>query len=161
MNDASPLEGPLLPSQQLDAVSPKSSPSDVESRSCYSTNPPSRSMSFSGSESGHVPELMRGRFDGHDDETSQSDDCDTAATSVCGSAETLCDCAASSAMTQPCSPLHFEDDDFLHPNTPMVKSIVSTSLSSNDSLESDTHTPRQEAVAAASYVEYKSIVRVR
>ncbi|PNY24356.1 Uncharacterized protein TCAP_05706 [Tolypocladium capitatum] len=165
-------EGPLSPPQSETTPSEcsASSPSVADSPAYSATNPPSRSMSFSGSESGHLgAELMRRRFDCHDDdETSQSDDCDTSATSVCDSTETRSSCDGVADMSEAddkseaCQPLYFDDeefppaqypdDEFDHLYTPSV---------SNHIIESDTPTPRQETVAATSYMEYKSMAARR
>ncbi|KND91108.1 hypothetical protein TOPH_04242 [Tolypocladium ophioglossoides CBS 100239] len=159
-------EGPLSPphSEATHSECSASSPSDAESPAYSSTNPPSRSMSFSGSESGHLgPELMRRRFDCHDDETWQPDDCDTSVTSVCDSAETRSSCDDGVAdvaddKTPGCQPLYFEDDDEFpaaqYPDDEF--DLLDTPSASKDALESDTPTPRQESIAT-SYLEYKSM----
>ena len=157
-------EGPLSPPQSEAAHSECSapSPSDADSPP-YSTNPPSRSMSFSGSESGHLgPDLMRRRFERHDDdETSQSDDCDTSVTSVCDSAETQSSCDDKTEANQ--QPFYFDDDDEFpaaqYPDDAF--DFFDSSSASNDTLESDAPTPRQETVAATSYMEYKSTAAKR
>ncbi|POR33168.1 Uncharacterized protein TPAR_06639 [Tolypocladium paradoxum] len=161
-------EGPLSPPQSEATHSECSaSSSDAESPAYSATNPPSRSMSFSGSESGHLgPELMRRRFDCHDDDETSQSDCDTSVTSVCDSAETpsSCDGAAHVAddKTQACQPLYFGDDDEFpaaqYPDDEF--DLLDTPGASNDTLESDTPTPRQET-AATSYMEYKSIAARR
>ncbi|UNI23303.1 hypothetical protein JDV02_009133 [Purpureocillium takamizusanense] len=148
---AGPLSPPESEAMHSDAAS---SPSDSIT---YSTNPPSRSMSFSGSESGLCPELLRRRFEHRgDDETSQSDSCDTTVTSVCDSAETRssCDCADDVCEDEDEFPTaQFPDDHFDCLDTPTLNAV-------NDTLESDTPTPRQECVAS-SYLEFKSVAARR
>lgn len=158
--DAHP-EGPLSPpqSEATHSECSASSPSDAESPA-YSTNPPSRSMSFSGSESGHLgSELMRRRFDCHDDDETSQSDCDTSVTSVCDSAESQFSCdGVADEKTQADQPLYFEEEDEFPPaQYPDDEfDFLDTPSASNDTLESDTPTPRQEPVATTSYMEYKS-----
>lgn len=157
-----PLSPPHSEAAQSEP-SVSSPPSDAESND-YSTNPPSRSMSFSGSESGHlVPELIRRRYlEKEFDETSQSDDCDTAVTSICDSVEST---SALEAIKNEPSPigevLDFEDDDEDIPTAQYPDDgfdyLDFTPSYAYDTLDSDTPTPRPEA-AAASYMEFRSVV---
>ncbi|GAO13713.1 uncharacterized protein UV8b_01647 [Ustilaginoidea virens] len=154
---------------------PVSSPAstNAESSNECSTNPPSRSMSFSGSESGHVvPELIRQRryLDDDDlDETLQvdvDDDCDTAITSLCDSIE--CSSAAddgaihvdSQAEPEEGEALEFDDDEDLptaqHPADELDYLDYTTPFRTYDSLESDTPTPRPEAATAAFHLQSRS-----
>lgn len=132
-----------------------SSPS-ADSRSFSSTNPPSRSMSFSGSESGHiVPGLTRHSFSRHGKaETCCVNGRDTADTLVCslketrpsfGDATEVLDSTSQSYGYPYCEDgdefptAQFPDDEFGHLDA----------INTNDMPESDTPTPRQEGIATA------------
>ncbi|OAQ62915.1 hypothetical protein VFPPC_14493 [Pochonia chlamydosporia 170] len=159
--------GPLSPPHTEDAQSEpsvSSPPSDAESND-YSTNPPSRSMSFSGSESGHlVPELIRRRYlEKEFDETSQSDECHSAVTSVCESVEGTSAADVVKVQSHPDEDaIDFDEDDDIptaqYPDDEFDYLDITPSLiSCDDTLDSDTPTPRPEA-AAASYMEFRSVV---
>ncbi|KAI5467495.1 hypothetical protein BGZ63DRAFT_410445 [Mariannaea sp. PMI_226] len=153
---------PLSPPHSESAPTPEdstaSSPeADMEPHG-YS-NPPSRSMSFSGSESGpFVSDLTRSHLH-DDDETSQSGDSDSAVTSVS-------DCAESpSPMSETTDEELVHDgveDDFEDdiPVAQFPEDAFDAFDFSNDTPSSDTPTPRQETIAS-SYIEYKSTVSRR
>jgi hypothetical protein len=137
---------------------------DLESRA-HSTNPPSRSMSFSGSESDAFSTHFRRPILHDDDDASQPDSLDTAVTSVSDSAE-----RRSTFDSVDGKDLDFatvdedEDDDLLTAQFPedafdLIDGVHDTedTLSIVESAESDTPTPRQEGVVD-SYVEYKSVL---
>ncbi|KAH7156452.1 hypothetical protein EDB81DRAFT_880770 [Dactylonectria macrodidyma] len=159
IRSSSVVEAPLSPpnSEAMHSDSCACSPAaDLESHG-YSSNPPSRSMSFSGSESGpFVPDLKRSHVD-DDDETSQSDDCESAVTS---------DCAESpSSMAKTIEEEHVHDDfdeDFEDefPVAQFPEDAIDAFDFNNDTLDSDTPTPRQETIASC-YIEYKSVVSRR
>ncbi|KAM4058662.1 hypothetical protein HRG_006384 [Hirsutella rhossiliensis] len=156
-----------------EAMSPESSvssPSDADSRSFSSTNPPSRSMSFSGSESGHiVPGLTRRSFSRRgEDETYPLHDCDTADTSVYSLKEARPtfdnDAAVLLENTSQFygSPYCEEDDEFPTAQLPDDQFGHLDALNTtNDMLESDTPTPRQEGIAAAAaaccYMDHRPV----
>lgn len=164
---ASKPEAPLSPphSEAEQSEPSVSSPSDSESHT-YST--PSRSMSFSGSESGQsVPEAFRRRYLERDfDETSQSDDCDTAITSLCDSMESPSaldvDAHTHHTKLEACEPLDFGDDEEFPPaQYPIDEFDYLDCLdvtNTHDTLDSDTPTPRPEAGATASYLDFRSII---
>ncbi|KAH7155654.1 hypothetical protein B0J13DRAFT_231438 [Dactylonectria estremocensis] len=155
------VETPLSPpnSEAMHSDSCACSPAaDLESHG-YSSNPSSRSMSFSGSESGpFVPDLNRSHVH-DDDETSQSDDCESAVNS---------DCAESpSSLDETIEGEHvhdgFEDEEFEDefPVAQFPEDAIDDAFDfNNDTLDSDTPTPRQETVASC-YIEYKSVVSRR
>lgn len=161
-------QGPLSPPHSEDAQSEpsvSSPPSDAESND-YLTNPPSRSMSFSGSESGHlVSELIRRRCLEEDlNEKSRSDECETAVTFVCDSFEPI-DVIEGQSHT-PGGVVDFADEDEDIPTAQYPDDVFNSldltfSLthppSAHDTLDSDTPTPRPEA-AAASYMEFRSVL---
>ncbi|KAM5355308.1 hypothetical protein ACJ41O_001954 [Fusarium nematophilum] len=157
------VEAPLSPPHS-EASPPDSSvcsPTCLESHD-YSSNPPSRSMSFSGSESGpFIPDLARSHVH-DDDETSQSDDGDKTVSSVS-------DCAESSSpldMLDDGEQSHDtleddleEDDEF--PTAQFPEDASDAFDFCNDTPESDdTPTPRQETIASC-YIEYKSVASRR
>ncbi|PTB66036.1 hypothetical protein BBK36DRAFT_164700 [Trichoderma citrinoviride] len=161
-------------------LSPESegSPSEsADSPAFTSTNPPSRSMSFSSKRSERLDShFIRRSSIRDDDETSQSDDGDTTVTSVCDSTETrssfdptdVADNAKEESL-----PVHIvdgdeEDDEFSTAQLPeddfcILDSLdTPTSFNSNntnyDTLESDnTPTPRQVS-ESTSYVDYKTAI---
>ncbi|KAF7559232.1 hypothetical protein G7046_g4911 [Stylonectria norvegica] len=156
------VDGPLSPpqSEAMDSASSVSSPTDLESRG-FSSNPPSRSMSFSGSESGPFgSDMTRSLIHDDDDETSQSDDCDTAVTSEADCAEIRSSLDTLDDKEQ--QALDTQDDDFEDdfPTAQFPEDAYDAFDFINDTLESDTPTPRQETVASC-YVEYKSIASRR
>jgi hypothetical protein len=124
-----------------------------------STNPPSRSMSFSGSESeAFMPDFIRRSRD-RDEVDSMSDECDTAAASLTDGAESHTS-LDSADHDQPLTPVHeYEDDEYDIPPAQFPEDAFDA-LDPYDTLESDTPTPRQETLAT-SYIEYKSAVSRR
>lgn len=153
------VDGPLSPPQsEAMSESEVSSPVDLESHR-YSSNPPSRSMSFSGSESGPFgPDLTRSLVH-DDDETSQSGDSDTTVTSESDCAESRSSLDTFGVEEQALDTLEddFEDE---FPTAQFPEDTFDTFDSINDTLESDTPTPQQETIAS-SYVEYKSVLSRR
>lgn len=158
--------GPLSPPHSDDAHSEpsvSSPPSDAESNH-YLMNPPSRSMSFSGSESEHlVPELIRQRYlEKELDDGAQSDGCDTPVTSVCDSVESTCSIDAMQAQSVNGGvAIDFQDEDEDVPTAQCPDDdfdyLDLTTPSAYDTLDSDTPTPRPQA-AAASYMEFRPVV---
>lgn len=150
----SPPSSEATPDEEAVASSP---PGDLESHG-YSSNPPSRSMSFSGSESEPFRSgLVRPHLD-DDDETSQSDDCDSPVTSVS-------DCGESPSPLDEANDCHDHDgvdedfeDEF--PAAQFPEDAFDAFDFSNDTPTSDTPTPRQETIASC-YLEYKSSVSRR
>lgn len=155
------VDAPLSPpeSETMQSEEPVSSPTDVESHGYSATNPPSPSMSFCDSESGVFDQLVRRSFV-HDDETSQSDDCDSAVTSVSDCAESRSSFDTADDKHLPLSPIEAEDEDDEFPTAQYPDEYVDYSDIPNDTLESDTPTPRQEA-SATCYIEYKSVASRR
>ncbi|KAK0391900.1 hypothetical protein NLU13_1398 [Sarocladium strictum] len=153
---SSAVGAPLSPPES-EPFTDQRSVSDVESR--RSTNPPSRSMSFSGSESGaFIPSFVH-RSRGDDDTDSMSDECDTAAASLTDGAESHAS-LDSADHDQPLTPVHdYEDDEYDIPPAQFPEDAFDA-LDPYDTLDSDTPTPRQETIAT-SYVEYKSAVSRR
>ncbi|KAM0258448.1 hypothetical protein ACHAQJ_003787 [Trichoderma viride] len=154
-------------------LSPQSEGSPAESAGSptfTSTAPPSRSMSFSGGASGRLGSRFIARSLVHDDdETSQSDDCDTTVTSVCDSAETRSSFDADEVDDKEL-PVHIVDDDEEDEEFPTAQlpeddfctlDSFDTQNSFNntnyDTLESDTPTPRQ-ATESTGYLGYKSAI---
>ncbi|KAL7807767.1 hypothetical protein V8C44DRAFT_169738 [Trichoderma aethiopicum] len=157
-------------------LSPESegSPSEsADSPAFTSTNPPSRSMSFSGKHSEHLGSHYIRRSSMHDDdEASQSDDGDTTVTSVCDSTESRSTFDPTDAADEgkgELLPVHIvdgdeEDDDFPTAQLPeddfcILDSLdTPTSFNTNntnyDTLDSDTPTPRQ-VPESTGYVDYK------
>jgi hypothetical protein len=155
------VTAPLSPPESeanLD-VSASSPKSDDECHHSYTlSNAPSRSMSFSGSESEPFgPGFHRPMV--HDDASSQSGDSDTAVTSVSDCEETR---SSIESVDDDHLPPHFahdedEDDDLLTAQFPEDTFDAVDFI--NDTHESDdTPTPRPESVAAC-YVQYKSSCR--
>lgn len=156
------IETPLSPPHsEADVVHPESSvnsPADLEPHD-FSSNPPSRSMSFSGSESEAFAPVMTRDHIHDDDETSQSEDGDFAVASDSDCAERR-------------SPLGMDDDEEscdggldedLEDEFPTAQFPEDASDDfdfCNDTPESDTPTPRQETTAS-SYIEYKSVASWR
>ncbi|KAL6877125.1 hypothetical protein J3F83DRAFT_441244 [Trichoderma novae-zelandiae] len=149
------------------------SPSELgDSPAFVSTNPPSRSMSFSGRDSERLgSHFIRPSSEHDDDETCQSDDGDTTVTSVSDSAETRSSFDPADVADDDKEerlPVHIvdgdeEDDDFPTAQFPeddlCILDSFDTPASFNnhtnyDTLESDTPTPRQ-APEPASYLDYK------
>jgi hypothetical protein len=155
------VTAPLSPPETDSAASECSAPSpgDDTDSNTHSTHPPSRSMSFSGSESGHFGSGFHRSLIHDDDDTSQSGSVDTAA-----SIES--DCAASHSSLdsvdgkeQDISYVDEDDDDLLTAQFPEDSFDAFDAMNDDtiDTIESDTPTPRQEG-ASNSYVDYKSIL---
>jgi hypothetical protein len=176
----SPPASELMEESSTAAASP--SADSLDARSHLSSNPPSRSMSFSGSDAGSfVPgfchALLHRRDDDDEEEcdTSQSDDCDTATTS------SVSDCAESRSSIESIESIHpienhkehvaplymdddevddFDEDELLTAQFPEDTFDVldlDEDKTENDSTPEvdETPTPRQEAIMT-SYLEYKS-----
>jgi hypothetical protein len=156
------VDAPLSPpeSETMQSVESVSSPTDVESHGYSATNPPSPSMSFSGSELGAFGTDLTRRSYIHDDETSQSSDCDSAVTSVsdCGESRSSFDPVDDKELPEIALAVEDEDDDF--PTAQFPEEYLDFFDTPDDTLESDTPTPRQEGIATG-YVEYKSIASRR
>ncbi|KAF5003650.1 hypothetical protein FDECE_9821 [Fusarium decemcellulare] len=156
------VEAPLSPPHSVvsHSESSVSSPACLESHE-YSSNPPSRSMSFSGSESGpFVPGLTRSHIH-DDDETSQSDDGDTAVTSDsdCAESQSPLDVLDDREQSHDTLEDDLEDDEF--PTAQFPEDASDAFDFCNDTPESDdTPTPRQENIASC-YIEYKSVASRR
>ncbi|KAM0543172.1 hypothetical protein ACHAPJ_012427 [Fusarium lateritium] len=165
IRSSSVVEAPLSPPHSEAAhsdESPVSSPTCLESHD-YSSNAPSRSMSFSRFESGpFIPDLTRSLVH-DDDETSQSEDGDNAVTDS--------DCAESQSsldMTDDGEQSHDkyeddleEEDDDEFPTAQFPEDASDAFDFCNDTPESDdTPTPRQETIASC-YIEYKSVAAWR
>ncbi|KYK57477.1 hypothetical protein DCS_04487 [Drechmeria coniospora] len=161
------LDGPLSPpdSEAMGSEQAAESPSDAGYHTYSAPSPPSRSMSFSGSDSGHSSsEFLRRLALRHCDESPS--DCDTMVTSVCDSTETrsACDCVEGAVDDKPHHPSHLDeeeedDDDFppaQYPDDHFDFPDVCAIGVPNDTLESDTPTPRQGPMAN-SYLEHKSM----
>ncbi|RDA86883.1 hypothetical protein CP532_1378 [Ophiocordyceps camponoti-leonardi (nom. inval.)] len=155
-------DGPI--SETLSCVS------SVNSPSLSPTNPPSRSMSFSGSESGHIHAFMSARFGHGDDETCSLDD-GASDSGLRHLSSTSHDAATAASHIQPLShmpmPSQEDDrdadadtDDFSCTQFPEDQFDHLDTVQHVDVLESDTPTPRQDATSAAasSYLDYKSAI---
>lgn len=150
--------GPLSPpeSEAMQPDSPASLPTDTESHDDASTRAPSRSMSFSGSESGaFMPGFIRSL---RDDETSQALDY-SANTSVVDCDESSSIDSNGDKATSVMSLAEDEDDDLSTAQFPEDDFDAFDCLN-NDNIDSDTPTPRQEAITS-SYIEYKSVLSRR
>ena len=171
-SNAAPQDLPSPPhseaAQSGPSVSSQSpSPSSVADSNEFSTNPPSRSMSFSGSESGHtIPELLCREYRQKEfDETSQSD-CEASVASVCDSVETpppMTEGAAAShymfGSSKNATTLDFADEeDFSTTQFPEDDFDYLDMTPCYDTLDSDTPTPRPEAHAPACYMELRSVM---
>ncbi|RMJ10452.1 hypothetical protein BHE90_003397 [Fusarium euwallaceae] len=158
------VQGPLSPphSEAEHSESSASSPACCSESHEYSSNPPSRSMSFSGSESGPFGPGLTLAHVHDDDETSQSDDGDTAVTSDSDCAESpppmdMLDDGEQSHDTLDEEDL--EEDEF--PTAQFPEDASDAFDFCNDTPDSDdTPTPRQEAIASC-YMEYKSVASWR
>lgn len=157
--------------------SPESEGSPAESADSptfTSTDPPSRSMSFSGPDSQRLSSRFVRRPHIHDDDdTSQSDECDTTVTSVCDSTETRSSFDPADEVDDKELPVHivdgeeededlptaqFPEDDFCSFDSFDTPNPFNTIT--YDTLESDTPTPRQAAESTC-YLDYKSVVSSR
>lgn len=155
---SSAVGAPLSPPES-EPFTDQRSESDADSH--RSTNPPSRSMSFSGSENeAFMPKFIhRDCVSDHDDADSMSDECDTAAASLTDGAESHSS-LDSADHDQPLTPNHdYEDDEYDIPPAQFPEDAFDA-LDPFDTLESDTPTPRQETIAT-SYIEYMSAVSRR
>ena len=157
--------GPLSPPESETMFSKCSSPSptdDLESRT-HSRNPPSRSMSFSGSESEAFGSEFRRAMIHDDDDTWQSDSVDTAVTSDsdCAESSSSLDSVDDKKQDLPTLDVEDEDDDLLNAQFPEdafdAFDAIDTTNDASEPNESDTPTPRQE-VTTSSYIDYKSIL---
>ncbi|RGP74890.1 hypothetical protein FLONG3_6002 [Fusarium longipes] len=163
MRSSSIVQAPPSPPHSEVAHSDESSassPVSMESHR-YPSNPPSRSMSFSGSESGpFLPDLTRSLVH-DDDETSQSDDNDDAVISDSDCAESQ---SSLDTMDEGEQPHEYEDDleeEDEFPTAQFPEDASDAFDFCNDTPESDdTPTPRQETIASC-YIEYKSVAAWR
>jgi hypothetical protein len=155
---SSAVDAPLSPPES-EPYADQPSVSDTESH--RSTNPPSRSMSFSGSESeAFCPDFIRRSLGRDDVESTMSDECDTAAASLTDGTESHSS-LDSADHDQPLTPVHNYDDDDEYDIPPaQFPEDAFDAFDYNDTLDSDTPTPRQETIAT-SYIEYKSAVSRR
>lgn len=141
----------------MDAQGPPSPPhseaaSSEDSRP--STGPPSRSMSFSGSESGHLSGFLRSLVKDDDDITSQSDSGETVPTSVCDSVESISSVDPTEDKSMPMTPQSDEDWDINDLPIQYFEEELDDTLT-YDTLDSETPTPRQFS-EAANYLEHPS-----
>lgn len=136
---------PLSPPESEMAHSEASS-DDALSCGYSSTNTPSRSMSFSGSESGMFsPELIRRSLTHDDDDaSSRADDCETVATSIMDSIEMKHE-LLSRQETEEENEEDDEDEDDI-PTTQFPEDDFDT-LDFYDTPSADIPTPKQEAIA--------------
>ncbi|RCI13012.1 hypothetical protein L249_0467 [Ophiocordyceps polyrhachis-furcata BCC 54312] len=139
--------------------------SSVDSPNMSPMNPPSRSMSFSGSDSGHIHALMSTHFGHGDDDESCSLDDGASDSGLHHHSSTPHDAATVASHFQPQShtpapPQEDDGDEFPCTQFPEDQFDYVDTVQQVDVLESDTPTPRQDATSAAacSYVDYKSAV---
>jgi hypothetical protein len=144
------IDAPLSPPASETAHS-----EDALSCDCCSTSPPSRSMSFSGSESeAFGPELIRRSFNNHVD-FSRDDDCDTLATSIEDCAEPMSPTDSVSQVPKQSietdADAAEENDDVIE-TTQFPEDAFDTLTPHYDTpeLDLDTPTPVQEAIATCS-----------
>ena len=169
MDDDAQMNAPLSPPAS-EAMESTASPSaeSFDSHSHASSNPPSRSMSFSGSESGPFTSGFCRSLLHRDDEevTSQSDDCDTAVSSVS-------DCAESRSSIESIDSIEHDKE---HVTPPYVEDEVDGDFDEDELLTAqfpedtfdaidmdevdetrdidETPTPRPEAITT-NYLEHK------
>lgn len=172
MDDDAHVNAPLSPPASESMESTVSTPADsYDARSHISSNPPSRSMSFSGSESGPFMSGFCHSLLHHDDEecTSQSDDCETTTSSVS-------DCAESRSSIESIDSIESDKEHVVNPSpfvvheadgddydddddellTAQFPEDTFDAFDMDDTPEVDeTPTPRQEAIVT-SYLEHKS-----
>lgn len=171
MDDDAHVNAPLSPpaSETMEtATSPSADSYDSQSRA--SSNPPSRSMSFSGSDAGaFVADFCHSLLHHNDEEcnTSQSDDCDTTTSSVSDCAESHSSIESIESIIEHhkehVAPLYMEDDvdefddDDDEVLTAQFPEDTFDVLDMNETTPEvdETPTPRQEAIMT-SYLEYKS-----
>jgi hypothetical protein len=161
MRSSSIVQAPPSPPHSEVAHSDESSASSPMDSHRYSSNPPSRSMSFSGSVSGpFLPDLPR-LLVHDDDETSQSDDNDEAVISDSDCAESQ---SSLDTMDEGEQPQEYDDDledEDEFPTAQFPEDASDAFDFCNDTPESDdTPTPRQETIASC-YIEYKSVAAWR
>lgn len=164
MRSSSIVQAPPSPPHSEVAHSDESSapsPASLESHQ-YPSNPPSRSMSFSGSVSGSfLPDLPRSLVH-DDDETSQSDDNDENAVisdSDCAESQSSLDTMDDGEQPHEYEDNLEEEDEF--PTAQFPEDASDAFDFCNDTPESDdTPTPRQETIASC-YIEYKSVAAWR
>lgn len=170
MDDDADVNAPLSPPASESMGSSAASPSagSFDSHSHVSSNPPSRSMSFSGSESGSlVPGFCHSLLHHDDDEecnTSQSDDYDTTTSSVSDCAESRSSIESIDSIEnhkEHVAPLYmegdvddFDEDELLTAQFPEDTFDVLDVNETTPEVD-ETPTPKQEAIMA-SYLEYKS-----
>jgi hypothetical protein len=155
-------------------LSPESEGSPAESADSpafTSTDPPSRSMSFSGPDSERLSShFVRRSLIHDDDDTSQSDECDTTVTSVCDSTETRSSFDPTEEVDDKELPVHIVDGEEEDEDLPTAQfpeddlcsfdsfdTPIPFNTTPYDTLESDTPTPRQ-ATESTCYLDYKSVV---
>ncbi|KAF4436080.1 hypothetical protein F53441_13328 [Fusarium austroafricanum] len=132
-----------------------SSPTCLESHE-YSSNPPSRSMSFSGSESVPIISDLTRSLVHDEDETSQFDDGDNAVTSDsdCAESQSSLDMMDDGEQSNDKYEDDLEEDEF--PTTQFPEDTSDGCDFYDDTPKcDDTPTPRQEHIAPC-YIEYKS-----
>lgn len=142
-----------------EVTSSESSPSSyADSQSFSSTNPPSRSMSFSGSESGHLVAVLGRRP--RDRQPYPLDGCDAVDPSECGVADDAAEALHSTAQACESRSFH-EDDELTTAQCPEDQFLYLDTFNTADILESDSPTPRQDSVAKASpaccYVDHRPV----
>lgn len=154
------VNAPLSPPETDADASECSAPSPIDDLESRSTNPPSRSMSFSGSESDAFGTgFRRTIIHDDDDDASQSGSIDTAATTVSDCAESHSSLESVDGKEQDLLFVDEDDDDLLTAQFPEDSFDAFDTMNDDiaDMTESDTPTPRQEGVSN-SYVDYKSIL---
>ncbi|KAH8734663.1 hypothetical protein BGZ61DRAFT_412189 [Ilyonectria robusta] len=102
------------------------------------------------------PDLTRSHVH-DDDETSQSDDCESAATSDCAESPSSLDETTEEEHVHDGFDEDLEDE---YPAAQFPEDAFDAFDFNNDTLDSDTPTPRQETIASC-YIEYKSVVSRR
>lgn len=152
---------PLSPPETETTASECSAPSPIDDweSHTHSTNPPSRSMSFSGSESGACRPGFHRSIIHDDDDTSQSGSVDTAATIESDCAESHSSLESVDGKEHDFSYVDEDDDDLLTAQFPEDSFDTFDTINDDavDMIESDTPTPRQEG-SSNSYVDYKSVL---
>lgn len=135
-----------LEAQPLSPPHSEGSPSDESDSASFSSGSPSRSMSFSGSESGQLPAFMLHSMT--DDTASQSDSGETVATSLYDSVESVGSFDDDDDIL--CTTQHSEDYfDYVD----SVASPMSLSAYADSGSDDNTPTPRAESRPAASSLE--------
>jgi hypothetical protein len=149
------MEGPLSPpeSEVTQSDLSESLPAGSDALD-YDSQPRSRSMSFSGSESERFCPSAAHSLALDEDETSQSDDTDTAISCLSDCAESHSSLDLVGDKEHSMQAVDDFDDDFDFPTAQLPDDGFGV-FDTYDTLESDTPTPRQEPFAS-SYIEYKS-----